>query len=192
MLDEFTNLKASLEEFRDLVIADAKENLARPQGKYNKPIDASGKLSKSIKPEPVVVYPSGALEFIIKMENYGAFIDQGVSGVEKKYDTPYSYKSKGGKNGLKGMPPPSKLDKWIVRRKIAMRDENGKFLPRKSIQFAIAVGVFKNGIKPSMFFTKPFQKHYKMLPELLAEAYGLDAAELVRLVFMNNKKKQKK
>jgi len=43
-----------------------------------------------------------------------------------------------------------------------------------------------------MFFTKPFQKHYKMLPELLAEAYGLDAAELVRLVFMNNKKKQKK
>ena len=190
MLDEFTHLKESLEEFRDLVIADAKENLAKPQGKYNQPIDASGKLSRSIKGEPVVVYPSGALEFIIKMEHYGAFIDQGVSGVKKKYDTPYSYKSKGGKNGLKGMPPPSKMDKWIVRRGIAPKDEKGRFLSRKGIQFMIAVGVFKNGIKPSLFFTKPFQKHYKMLPEILAKSYGLDAAELVRLVFMNNKKKK--
>ena len=191
MLKEFTHLKESLEEFRDLVIADAKENLAKPQGKYNQPIDASGKLSRSIKGEPVIIYPSGALEFIIKMEHYGAFIDQGVSGVEKKYDTPYSYKSKGGKNGLKGMPPPSKLDKWIVRRGIAPKDkETGKFLPRKSIQFMVAVGVFKKGIKPSLFFTKPFQKHYKMLPEILAKSYGLDAAELVRLVFMNNKKKK--
>lgn len=190
MLEEFSNLKASLEEFRDLVIADAKQNLARPQGKFNQPIDASGKLSNSIKGEEVIIYPSGALEFVIKMEHYGAFIDQGVSGVEKKYNTPYSYKSKGGKNGLKGMPPPSKLDKWIVRRKIAMRDDKGKFLPRKSIQFAVAVGVFKKGIKPSLFFTKPFQKHYDMLPEILAKAYGLDAAELVRLVFMNNKKKK--
>lgn len=190
MLETFDNLKSSLEQFRDLVIEDAKKNLATPQGKYNQPIDASGKLSDSIMGMPVVVYPSGALEFIIKMEHYGAFIDQGVSGIDKKYNTPYSYKSKGGKNGLKGMPPPKKLDKWIVRRNIAMRDDKGRFLPRKSIQFAIAVGVFKNGIKPSLFFTKPFQKHYKMLPEVLAEAYGLDAAELVRLVFLNNKKKK--
>lgn len=190
MLEEFSNLKTSLEQFRDLVIEDAKTNLATPQGKYNQPIDASGKLSKSIKAEPVVIYPSGSLEFIIKMEHYGAFIDQGVSGVEQKYDTPYSYKSKGGKNGLKGMPPPKAMDKWIVRRGIAPKDEKGRFLPRKSIQFMIAVGVFKKGIKPSLFFTKPFKKHFKMLPEILAEAYGLDAAELVRLVFMNNKKKK--
>lgn len=184
------NLKASLEQFRDAVIAESQNNLAKPQGKYNTPINASGNLSRSIKSTEVKVNPN-SLEFDIQMPLYGFFIDKGVSGINKKYDTPYSYKSKGGKNGLKGMPPPKKLDSWIVRRKIAPRDEQGRFISRKSLQFAIAVGIFKRGIAPSLFFTKPFEKYYKKLPEELAKSFGLDVAELMTFIFKQNQKNLK-
>ena len=103
MLD---HLKEALEEFRDAVIADAKQNLKR-QDKVS-----SGGLYDGIKGEEVVIYPSGALEFEIKMPLYGFFVDKGVSGTKKKYQTPYSYKDK--------MPPPKKLDKWIVRKGIGL------------------------------------------------------------------------
>jgi hypothetical protein len=76
------------------------------------------------------------------------------------------------------MPPPSKLDKWIVRKGIAPRDKKGKLMSRKGLQFAIARGIFINGIKPSLFFTKPFEKAFKKLPDVLVDKYGLDAQEL--------------
>ena len=185
MLD---NLRASLEEFRDVVIAESQSNLAKPQGKYNTPVNASGNLSRNLKGSDVKV-TDNSLEFNITMPLYGFFVDKGVSGINKKYDTPYSYKSKGGKNGLKGMPPPKALDSWIVRRKIAPRDEQGRFISRKSLRFAIAVGIFKKGIAPSLFFTKPFEKYYKKLPEELATAFGLDVGELMTFIFKQNKTK---
>lgn len=171
MLD---HLKESLETFRDVVIAEAKANLKK-QGKVS-----SGGLIDGIVGQEVVVYPSGALEFEIKMPLYGFFVDKGVSGTEKKYDTPYSYKDK--------MPPPSKLDKWIVRKGLG-RGAGGKFVKRKSLQFLIARSIFRKGLKPSLFFTKPFEKHYKKLPTELAKAYGLDVAEFMRLQFIQAKQR---
>jgi hypothetical protein len=100
------------------------------------------------------------------MEYYGNFIDKGVSGKEKKYNTPYSYKSK--------MPPPSALDKWIVRKGIAPRDAKGRFITRKSLQFLIARGIYKNGIAPSLFLTKPFEAAMRRLPQDVVTAYGID------------------
>jgi len=173
MLD---HLKESLETFRDVVIAEAKANLKR-QGKVS-----SGGLYDGIVGQEVVVYPSGALEFEITMPLYGFFVDKGVSGTEKKYDTPYSYKDK--------MPPPSKLDKWIVRKGIGRKGKGkGKFTSRKSLQFLIARSIFRKGFKPSLFFTKPFEKHYKKLPTELAKAYGLDVAEFMRLQFIQAKQR---
>jgi len=104
------------------------------------------------------------------MEDYGVFQDAGVSGTKKKYNTPYSYKSK--------MPPVKAFDKWIVRKGLAPRKSGGQFTSRKSLAFLIAKSVFRNGIKPSLFFTKPFEAAYKNLPQELVEAYGLDAIEL--------------
>jgi hypothetical protein len=76
------------------------------------------------------------------------------------------------------MPPAKAFDKWIVRKGLAPRDKSGKFITRKSLGFLIARGVFRNGIKPSLFFTKPFEAAYKNLPQDLVEAYGLEAIEL--------------
>ena len=100
-------------------------------------------------------------------KNSSSKLYNSLGGTVKANPNSYSYKSK--------MPPPSGLDKWIVRKGIAPRDKNGKLMNRKSLQFAIARSIFNNGIKPSLFFTKPFEAGFKRLPEELVEAYGLDA-----------------
>ena len=84
------------------------------------------------------------------------------------------------------MPPPSKGDKWIVQKGIAPRDKNGKFISRKSLQFMSARSIFNNGIKPSLFFTKPFEKAFKGLNKDLVKAYKLDVEQLMKNT-INNK-----
>ena len=121
-----------------------------------------------------------SFELNFSMENYGEFQDKGVSGVKKKYDTKFNYTTK--------MPPPSKLDKWIVKRGIAPRDKSGKFINRKSLQFLIARKIYNNGIKPSLFFTKPFENEYKKISDNLIEAFGLDAEQFMAYTLTNYKK----
>jgi hypothetical protein len=155
-----SELQIELEKFRDQVIEQAKNNLTR-LGKDG------GKLYDSI--EGRVKANENSFEMEFSMEDYGIFQDKGVSGKRKKYNTEFTYKDK--------MPPPRAFDKWIVRKGIAPR-KKGKFASRKSLQFIIARGVYMNGIKPSLFFTKPFEKAFKQLPDTLVEAFGLDAVKL--------------
>jgi hypothetical protein len=165
---DLLNTEKALAEYIDIVIASARKNLVT-QDK-----NASGSLSKSLK-NTGVKFTSNGIEAGVEMNRYGEFIDKGVSGIKKKYNTPYSYKSK--------MPPPSKLDKWVVRRGIAPRDKEGKFLPRKSVLFLIARGIYRNGIKPSLFLTKPFEKMRKDLPVKLVTAFREDAKVELKTVF---------
>ena len=155
-----TEVQIELEKFRDYVIEQSQKNL-RKLGKDG------GKLYDSI--EGRVKANDNSFEIEFSMEEYGIYQDKGVSGKHKKYNTEFKYKDK--------MPPPRAFDKWIIRKGIAPR-KNGKFKKRKSLQFAIARSVFYHGLKPSLFFTKPFEKAYKKLPNVLVEAYGLDAVEL--------------
>lgn len=158
---EKSEVQKALERFRDHVVSISKRNLT------NKQKNSSKKLYNSIQGRVKANPNSFELEF--SMEDYGVFQDAGVSGTRKKYNTPYSYKSK--------MPPVKAFDKWLVRKGIAPRDK-GKFASRKSLAFLIARSVYRNGIKPSLFFTKPFEAAYKNLPQELIDKYGLDAIEL--------------
>ncbi len=155
-------VQKALERFRDHVVSVSKRNLT------NSKKNSSKKLYNSIKGNVKAMPNSFSMEFT--MEDYGVFQDAGVSGTKKKYNTPYSYKSK--------MPPVKAFDKWIVRKGLAPRKSGGQFTSRKSLAFLIARSIFRNGIKPSLFFTKPFEAAYKNLPQELVEAYGLDAIEL--------------
>ena len=157
-----TEVQKELEKFRDYVISQSRRNLSRLK------MNSSKRLYESIKGDVKAMPNSISIQFT--MEDYGIFQDAGVSGKKKKYNTPYSYKSK--------MPPPKAFDKWIVRKGLSPRTKGGQFKNRKSLSFAIARSVFMNGIKPSLFFTKPFESAYKRLPEELVEKYGLDALKL--------------
>jgi hypothetical protein len=119
-----------------------------------------------------------SLRLYFDMEEYGFYQDKGVSGTKRKYDTPFSYTNK--------MPPPKAFDKWIVKKGIAPRKKDGKFTTRKGLQFAIARSIFEKGIKPSLFFTKPFEKAFKNLPDEMIEAYGLEAEETFNTIMEEN------
>jgi hypothetical protein len=151
-------IRKELEKFQKYVISQARANLTRLKK------NSSKNLYDSLKGQ--VTYKRGDYTVEIEMDTYGLFVDKGVSGKEKKYNTPYSYKSK--------MPPPSALDQWIVRKGIAPRDAKGRFITRKSLQFLIARGIYKNGIAPSLFLTKPFEAAMRRLPQDVVTAYGID------------------
>ena len=90
------------------------------------------------------------------------------------------------------MPPPKAFDKWGVRKGIAPRDKQGKFIKRKSLNFLIARSIFEKGIKPTLFFTKPFEKFFKRLPDELVDKYGLEVENLFDQITKENFKRLSK
>ena len=147
--------KDILNKFAKYVIQQSRTNLTK--NKKN----SSKSLYNSLDFKYKAVNGGTGIQFL--MDEYGIYQDKGVSGKKKKYNTPFSYKDK--------MPPSSAFDKWSVRKGIAPRDKSGKFIPRKSINFLIAKSIYNKGIKPSLFFTKPFEKAYKDLPKDLVKGF---------------------
>ena len=100
-------------------------------------------------------------------------IPKAFGELHPKYKTPFKYKK-----GKENAPPPRAFDKWVVRKGLAPRNKSGKFASRSGLKFALSIFIQKNGIKPSLFFTKPFEKAYKKLPQDLVDAFGVDAIKL--------------
>ena len=139
--------------------------------------NASKRLYESLGYDLKVMPNSFSMAFL--MENYGEYQDKGVSGTEVKYNTPYKYTNK--------MPPPRAFSQWVVRKRLQeTTDASDPFVRRKGLQFAIAKSIFKKGIKPSLFFTKPFEAAFKNLPNDIVEAYGLDVENFLKTT-INNK-----
>lgn len=165
------NTEKALKEFLKYTVSQAKANLTRKKKNSSRALYDSIEYDYTVSPN--------SFSASITALDYGEYQDKGVSGKKKKYNTPYSYKDK--------MPPAKAFDKWIVRKGIAPRNEQGQFQTRKGIAFAIARGVFINGIKPSRFMSEPFEKGFKRLPDDIIEAYGLDVETFLNFV-INGKK----
>ena len=164
------NVNDELNRFAKYVISQSRANLTR--GKKN----SSNKLYNSLDSNVKVSKNSFELTFL--MEEYGVFQDKGVKGTKSNYlenkNSPFSYKSKGGKNGLKGMPPPKAFDKWTVRKGLAPRDKQGRFLPRKTLDFLIARSIFKKGIRATSFFSNPLKEGQIKFGDEFLKAIGKD------------------
>lgn len=158
-----------LDRFRLHVVKEAKKNLT------NKQKNASKGLYNSIAGNVKAMPNSISIEFV--MNQYGAFQDKGVSGTQKKYDTPFSYKSK--------MPPSQPFEKWAKQKGIKPRGKDGRFISYKSLGFLISRSIFRKGIKPSLFFTKPFEAAFNNLPEDTIQAFALDVEELMSKTILN-------
>jgi len=172
---EFDNIQDLLNDFRSNVIREAKRNLTSQ--------NTSGRLSRSLN--SYVKESKNSIQISFEMEDYGFYQDRGVKG--KK-----SGKSLDGYKYTNKMPPPKAFDKWNVKKGIAPRDKKGKFIKRKSLNFLIARSIFEKGIKPTLFFTKPFEKFYKRLPNELVEKYGLDMEKLFTQITDENFKRLNK
>ena len=160
-----TKTQEALEAFKSFVIQQARTRLSKSRKNVSKGLYNSLKGYVKEMPNSILV------EF--EMEEYGVYQDKGVSGTEKKYNTPFSYKSK--------MPPIKPLADWAKARNIRLRDEQGKFTKGNynTIGYLIARSIYRKGIKPSLFFTKPFEQGFKKLPDELTEKFGLDVEDFL-------------
>ena len=154
-----------LKTFGDKVVRNARISLAKRK-RYGNDTKA---LSKSLDYEVKVHKQSFSMTF--SMEEYGSYLDQGVSGTKKRYNTRFSYKRKG--------PPIRVIESWIGRNGVKGRNKKGRFITNRSLAFLISRSIKEKGIKPTEFFTKAFNNAFKKLPDELIEAYGLEVEDFI-------------
>jgi hypothetical protein len=169
---ELKETQATIKRFRDYVIQQSRSNLTKG-GK-----NVSKKLYNSIKGQILVDNNYTLLGF--SMDDYGAYQDKGVKGKfksNKAPDSPYKFGSGTGRKG--GLT--DGIEKWVKTKGIQFRDKkSGKFITYKSTAFIIARSIFATGLKPSLFFTKPFEAGYKKFIDVdLLKAFGKDLDTLV-------------
>lgn len=160
-----------LNDFAKYVIQQSRSNLTK-KGK-----NVNNKLYNSLDKEIEVGANSFRLAFL--MEDYGKFQDKGIKGKTsstKAPNSPYKFGTgSGAKDGLT-----NGIAKWVKDRRIQFKDRNtGKFLSYESTSYLIRRSVWHKGIKPSLFFTRPFEKAFQSLPDELVEAYGLDVEQFL-------------
>jgi hypothetical protein len=163
-------VQKALERFRNHVVSVSKRNLTN--GRKN----VSKKLYNSIKGDVKAMPNSFSLQF--SMEDYGAYQDLGVKGKSSSAKAPNSPFKFGSGTGKKGGLTEG-IKEWVRKRRFQFKDKKtGRFLSYESTAFLITRGIYNKGIRPSMFFTKPFEAAYKNLPNELVESFALDAQKL--------------
>ena len=170
------SLERYLKSFGSQVVKEAKGNLSAA-GK-------GGALENSI--DFFVIRKDGTVTIRFKMASYGKYVDKGVSGTEvtrsfKDYKgqtlkSPFGYRKAKGHS----QPPTKALDKWIVKKGIAPRDKEGKFMSRKSIKFLIARSIGKKGIQGISFFQKPLMLGMKEFAPKFGAAIKEDIVNSLR------------
>jgi hypothetical protein len=172
-------LQTYFQEFADKVVSQTKEALYNAKGN-------STRLGDSIRSEVVYNEAEGKMSIMFYMLNYGAYVNQGVSGNEAAASQTYTnwrgevvssdfaYSDK--------MPPVAVIEEWVKKKGIKgkkslkkyRKNKNstikgaGQFITNKSLAFAISKSIQKKGIKSTSFFTKPFGSLYSELKEGIA------------------------
>ena len=175
-----SEVQQELELFKKRVIQQAKSNLTKMKK------NASGNLHKNLKGE-VTVFSTGNFALEFDLGKYGEFQDKGVKGADPSKvsknakikgqqapNSPYSFKNK--------RPPSKPLSDWAKKRNLRLRNEKGQYAKGsyKTLGMIIAKNIWARGLKPSLFFTKPFENEYKKLSDDLVTAFGLDIDEFLK------------
>lgn len=169
---ELRETQATIKRFRDYVVSQSKANLTRGGKNVTK------SLYNSIKGEIVSESNYTIVGFI--MDEHGAYQDQGVRGAKSSSRAPNSpFRFGSGKGRPGGLS--EGIGKWVEKKRIQFRDkETGKFMSYKSTASIIARSIFNKGLKPSLFFTKPFKKGYTKYIDIdLIKAFSIDVDTIV-------------
>jgi hypothetical protein len=185
MAQDLKEVEKVLMRFRNYVIQQSRSNLS----KSNK--NDSKELYNSLKGEIVTENNYSIVGF--SMAEYGQFVDKGVKGTDPSKvsknakitgqqapSSPYRF----GSGNFKGKwgDFTKKIETWAKKRNIRLRDEKGKFKEGnyKTIAQIIARNIYARGIKPSLFFTKPFEAGYKKYIDTdLMKAFSQDVDTIV-------------
>ena len=164
-----SGLQDALDKFKASVIKQARTNLSK--GDRN----VSRKLYNSLKGQAKVYAKGYSLSF--EMEEYGFYQDKGVKGKKssaKAPNSPYKFGSGKGKNG--GLT--EGIQRWVKARKFQFKDKRGKFMSYDSTAWIITRSIYAKGLRPTLFFTKPFEAAYKRLPQELVNDLKIDLEKI--------------
>ena len=165
------NFQRYLNSFGNQVVKDSKKLLQSAKG--------STALGKSIRFK--VVPTATGFDTKFYMDDYGTYLDKGVSGNKKKQSftdykgttmsSPYSYTTKG--------PPIDILSKWIKKKGIKPkglgrgRSKNtGQYV--SGFAYLISRKMKRDGIKSLSFFQQPLGVWYKKLQKDFLKILKLD------------------
>ena len=163
---------ATIKRFRDYVIQQSRSNLTKSGHNNTKA------LYDSLKGEVVTDSKFTIVGF--SMDDYGMFVDKGVKGKSssaKAPDSPFKFGSGTGRKG--GLT--EGILKWVKQKGFQFSDKkSGRFMSYQSTAYLITRSIFQTGIKPSLFFTKPFEAGYKKYIDIdLIKAFGQDVETMV-------------
>jgi hypothetical protein len=169
------NLQTELQSFGKYVVQQSRSNLTKQ--KHNVTRDLYNSIHYDLTEK------NGNFDLAFIMDEYGTFLDKGVKGAnpslvkdgkQKGRNSPYSFKVK--------RPPMQPLADWAKKRNIRLRDKEGKFKKGnyRTIGFILQRSIFAQGIKPSLFFTKPFLTAFDRYPELLSKAFAQDIIDILK------------
>ena len=186
--------REALNKFAKYVVQQSRSNLTKSDKNVSK------ELYNSLGYDLNVSENSFSLSLL--MEDYGVFQDKGVKGKDPSKvsknakitgqqapNSPYKFGS--GNYSGQWSRFVGKLEIWAKKKNIRLRDEKGRFKKGnyKTIAQIIAGNIYNRGIRPSMFFTKPFEKAFKGLNEELIKAYALDVERFMAATIKDNLKK---
>jgi len=166
-----SEVKKELERFAKVVKKEARTALTKQDRNVSK------ELYNSIKYDVEVYKNSFHLSFYMK--DYGKFQDQGVKGKSSSARAPQSEFKFGSGTGKKGGLTTG-IFEWVKARRFQFRDKkSGRFMSFKSTAFLISRSIYHKGLKPTKFFSKPFEKAFTRLSDDLVKAYGLEVNKLL-------------
>ena len=164
-----SGLQDALDKFKASVIKQARTNLSK--GDRN----VSRKLYNSLKGEAKVYAKGYYLNF--QMDEYGNYQDKGVKGKRSSSRAPNSpYKFGSGKGAKGGLT--EGIQRWVKARKFQFKDKKGKFMSYDATAWIITRSIYAKGIRPTLFFTKPFEAAYKRLPQELVNDLKIDLEKI--------------
>lgn len=164
-----SGLQDALDKFKTYVIKQARTNLSK--GDRN----VSRKLYNSLKGEAKVYAKGYSLSF--EMEEYGNYQDKGVRGKRSNARAPKSPYKFGSGTGAKGGLTEG-IQRWVKARKFQFKDKKGKFMSYDSTAWIITKSIYAKGLRPTLFFTKPFEAAYKRLPQELVNDLKIDLEKI--------------
>ena len=166
-----TNIERYLNSFGQNVVDDSKKLLQSEKG--------STALGKSIRFK--VTKEANGFSTKFYMDDYGTFLDKGVSGNKKKQSykdtkgkvvsSPYAYTTKG--------PPIDILSKWIKKKGIkghgikkGRSKDTGQYI--SGFAYLISRKIKRDGIKSLSFFQKPLGLWYDRLQDDFLKIFKQD------------------
>jgi hypothetical protein len=190
----YNELDIALKDFGRYVVEQSKANLQKDK-------KGGGDLYNSISYKFRQETNAFLLEFL--MEDYGMFQDQGVKGANPENVSPNSKirgqqapnsKYRFGSGSKRGTFKTfaSKMAEFAKNKNIRFRIPKGKkgagqFKAGnyKSMGYVIAKNIYNRGLKPSYFFTEPFEKAFANLPDEVLNQFSIDVENQLTLGIKN-------